>query len=352
MTQLTLNFQADSDLDGEMRTSSSAVASHANHIALLGKGLEKMIPGISGRRCCESFEKFPQNGLWAKMFSGLLIGMEDWYSTRCKLTWKLQGTKYNRMYFRLQASTHPTNVTGASLLPTPESFDWNSARHPELWVIDKKKYADRGINLHCNLRQQARLGILPTPNASDSLNPNNKENHDVKRGYLRGYAVNDLLPTPRVKGHGNSHQRISDGKMDDLTTLAKMGMLPTPRAANPGSRPNGKGGKVLNEEAQIMAGMRKRGQYINGILPTPTTTDYKGAYSPEGMVSKDGIDRSSLLRNIYIHTEDQQFKAEDGTTSQLNPLFVAEMMGFPVDWTVLPFQSGETKASKDTEMQS
>lgn len=88
------------------------------------------------------------------------------------------------------------------------------------------------------------------------------------------------------------------------------------------------------------------------MLPTPTTTDYKGAYSPEGMVSKDGIDRSSLLRNIYIHTEDQQFKAEDGTTSQLNPLFVAEMMGFPVDWTVLPFQSGETKASKDMETQS
>lgn len=29
-----------------------------------------------------------------------------------------------------------------------------------------------------------------------------------------------------------------------------------------------------------------------------------------------------------------------GKTSQLNPLFVAEMMGFPPDWTVLPFQSG------------
>jgi hypothetical protein len=31
------------------------------------------------------------------------------------------------------------------------------------------------------------------------------------------------------------------------------------------------------------------------------------------------------------------------TGSQLNPLFVAEMMGFPPDWTILPFQSGETK---------
>jgi len=39
-----------------------------------------------------------------------------------------------------------------------------------------------------------------------------------------------------------------------------------------------------------------------------------------------------------------------GGTSHLNPQFVAEMMGFPTDWTILPFQSGETKASKDTEM--
>ena len=33
-----------------------------------------------------------------------------------------------------------------------------------------------------------------------------------------------------------------------------------------------------------------------------------------------------------------------GKTSQLNPQFVAEMMGFPTDWTILPFLNGETKA--------
>jgi len=30
-------------------------------------------------------------------------------------------------------------------------------------------------------------------------------------------------------------------------------------------------------------------------------------------------------------------------TSQLNPRFVAEMMGFPPNWTELPFQNGEQK---------
>lgn len=34
---------------------------------------------------------------------------------------------------------------------------------------------------------------------------------------------------------------------------------------------------------------------------------------------------------------------QTGTTSQLNPLFVAEMMGFPPDWTVSPFLNGEKR---------
>ena len=35
---------------------------------------------------------------------------------------------------------------------------------------------------------------------------------------------------------------------------------PTPRAANPGSRPNGKGGKIVQEEVKIAEGTRKRGE--------------------------------------------------------------------------------------------
>ena len=37
-----------------------------------------------------------------------------------------------------------------------------------------------------------------------------------------------------------------------------------------------------------------------------------------------------------------------GGTSQLNPLFVTEMMGYPLEWLTLPFlsQSGEEKVLK------
>jgi hypothetical protein len=44
-------------------------------------------------------------------------------------------------------------------------------------------------------------------------------------------------------------------------------------------------------------------------------------------------------------------RLETGKTSQLNPLFVLEMMGFNPDWTLLPFLNGETNPSKPQETQ-
>jgi len=64
-----------------------------------------------------------------------------------------------------------------------------------------------------------------------------------------------------------------------------------------------------------------------GMLPTPTTDERDAKYKQGGT----------------------NLRAAIGQGSQLNPRFVAEMMGFPVNWTELPFQSGETKALKPTE---
>ena len=70
-----------------------------------------------------------------------------------------------------------------------------------------------------------------------------------------------------------------------------------------------------------------------GLLPTPTAvSDAKG-----GCTRKDAKRQNDTLAHA-IHG----MVGQTGKTSQLNPLFVAEMMGFPEDWTVLPFLSGET----------
>ena len=141
--------------------------------------------------------------------------------------------------------------------------------------------------------------------------------------------------------------------MPNLATQVISGMLPTPLASmkeQNNMEAYDKRMERMKEKGHKPFSLNLSQMALKGMLPTPTATDFKGAYSESAMISKDGIDRSQMLRNVYIHTN-QGFKQEDGTTSQLNPLFVEEMMGFPESWTELPFLNGETNQSKHTEMQ-
>ena len=70
---------------------------------------------------------------------------------------------------------------------------------------------------------------------------------------------------------------------------------------------------------------------FHGMLPTPTARDYKGSASMESIQRRKRNHLTNNLSDVY---------AQRGKTSQLNPRFVSEMMGFPVDWTVLPFLNG------------
>ena len=72
------------------------------------------------------------------------------------------------------------------------------------------------------------------------------------------------------------------------------GLWPTPKAGNPGSRPNGKGGKILNEEVQIAEGLRNRG----GLWPTPTVQDSAN----NGAISQ--INRHGPALNVEVKVRD------------------------------------------------
>jgi hypothetical protein len=123
------------------------------------------------------------------------------------------------------------------------------------------------------------------------------------------------------------------------TEESGFGLLPTPTAMQDEADP----AKVdARNEKQIAMGnpkfilgltqMAKR-----GMLPTPATRDYKGTNSLEHLRGQNGnkMTHENQLPN-YI-------KLMTGSNSQLNPQFVAEMMGFPANWTELPFPSGEQK---------
>ena len=70
-----------------------------------------------------------------------------------------------------------------------------------------------------------------------------------------------------------------------------------------------------------------------GLMPTPVASDKNGGRSPEAL-RKSGRGITNNLQDFVSYNA--------GKSSQLNPRFVLEMMGFPPNWTELPFQSGET----------
>ena len=148
-----------------------------------------------------------------------------------------------------------------------------------------------------------------------------------------GLLQEELLPTPQTQG-----LKINvDGKME---------LLPTPMSTEVR---HGQRVKELKEAGGQTFHSRKNGETrpkglmdymdFHGMMPTPTAMNYKGSVSFEKLKRKDGKMRTDDLKNIPVMIG-QHCQQTDGATSQLNPLFVQEMMGFPYLWTELPFQSG------------
>lgn len=141
------------------------------------------------------------------------------------------------------------------------------------------------------------------------------------------------------------------------------GLLPTPIASDFKVRGPGSQQKGLPEIIREM------------LLPTPTATEIHhwqrverwkrqgrtsmhetedGEKNPNGLT--DFLDFHGLLPTLehigWKGKNPQQGGlpdsfAQTGRSFQLNPLFVAEMMGFPVNWTVLPFLPGGSSPSRD-----
>ena len=133
------------------------------------------------------------------------------------------------------------------------------------------------------------------------------------------------------------------------TSGTESGLWPTPRAGNPGSRPNGKGGKILAEEVAISEGSRVRGQKL---WPTPCATDHKGIGKAGTL--RDRLDyateRGATKSNTYATPQARDFRSgstdrwddpdrsrnlNDQVGGQLNPTWVEWLMGWPLGWTDL-----------------
>jgi len=213
--------------------------------------------------------------------------MEGWSSMRCALTWSIWGTRFGRASFLLRVSAHPTDETGyGGLLITPTTTE--RCEDPKKMRAKAERNGYKNGTQYNGLTSQVVYGMLGTPTAR----------------------------------HKARSKRFAEGRTMNPQEFANA-MLPTPIAGD------WKGQRRADGTASMLSGKASL-----GMLPTPAARDYKGANSLEHLRGENGnkVKHDSQLPN-YI-------KLGTGSTSQLNPRFVAEMMGFPANWTELPFQSG------------
>jgi len=199
--------------------------------------------------------------------------------------------------------------------------------------------------------------------------------HAATRDSLRvQVAKQEVWPTPLSSDYKN----MDSSNQKSLSNQVKM--WPTPRAGNPGSRPNGKGGKILNEEVLIAEGLRTRGAKQE-MWPTPTTKGYghgsEGQYQNlykkmiQGEITKEEMEimtatklenhrsyekmqkrwptpkankvhpmiteknREKLANRNKSNLEEVVAGRVGNATGQLNPTWVEWLMGFPTGWTDL-----------------
>lgn len=88
-----------------------------------------------------------------------------------------------------------------------------------------------------------------------------------------------------------------------------------------------------------LSSLPKQGIKHGDLLPTPVASDHTGSCTIRKMTKSNGAPRTDSLRNTpaVIGMDGDRL---NGRVFQLSPLFVEEMMGYPLMWTTLPFLTG------------
>jgi DNA-cytosine methyltransferase len=136
------------------------------------------------------------------------------------------------------------------------------------------------------------------------------------------------LSTPRASEVPRSEKFAKGRTMSPSEYAVTIGMLPTPRTTGQESYET-RAARKGHDSA--MSYLESHVDYLNqqGLLPTPCAAE------GSGKVSGNDKEQKSVTQ-IVVQTH--------GKTSQLNPRFVAEMMGFPTDWTISPFLKWRNEA--------
>lgn len=218
----------------------------------------------------------------------------------------ISGRKCLEQYGKFSQHTSWQRMYSDSLIGMP---GWYSMRCRLIWKIKGTLYNRMYYQLAVLVlpTEEIEYGLLPTPMAQARDLPTQEQIAKRRAMYLNHFAAMGLLPTPTA-------MEVADVDMEKLDARRE-------RVKAKGINGNGFG--------KSLAELGKK-----GLLPTPS--------------AQEGYKATGLENQVSIT---KRVREAGGNVSQLNPQYIAEMMGFPVDWTLLPFQSGGGKASKPMEMQ-
>ena len=352
--------QRQTSPSGTERSMFSQEDSHASRSRSLVEERERTITATSGRTCFGRFGKFSPLGSLVRT----LLESRRWWSPAKSLSWGVQ-TIYSRRitYTERKASSHSTKSA-----KTLKKLDIPSNRLLFQLVPSEHRTEETGFGLlptvqtqglkQCNKDGKTEfmpLDLLPTPNAMDfphkGMEINEKGRRNPKKGKtdhslgLEDMAMASLLPTPTAidRGGGRINKSLSPNASErpTLALAARKGLLPTPTAIEISHSNRVEGLKVQGAKGMYS---RKNGAFRpNGItdyldfhyLLTPCASDWIRSGMSMETLNQQGKEQANLAQQIAHKV--------GGGTSQLNPLFVEEMMGFPSMWTTLPFlsQSGD-----------
>ena len=205
LSGLTLNPSVQRN--GVAKWISSLEDSHVSHTASREASSEKMTQGNSAEKSLES----PTGLDFQTSFLKTSPESSDSTGTPSDPNYERWVTKLRKDSSQRQKQAHLIAANGSSSWPTP-----NATTHGEgdtNWKERRQRIKEQGINGNgFGLTLGMAATNWPTPNVSDHLDPNNKDNHDVEKKYLRGVATN--WPTPNTRdykgfdspGKENTHQ--------------------------------------------------------------------------------------------------------------------------------------------------
>ena len=323
--------------------------------------LERTMTATSGQRCYESSGRYSP---LSSLVRTLLVSSR-WYSPAKRLRWEAQPLSSRRTTTFTKKSKSSSSKPSAQTLSVKDT--------PSSRLLFRLVPSVRPINeTECGSSQEGMFPhLLLTPCTREFCeDPASMRARAKRNGYKNGTKYNsllsqvvysDMLPTPLTQGL----KVCENGKQRILS----LGLLPTPLAVE---IQHSKRIKALKKKGGKTMGSRANGEQrpnglmdffnFHGILPTPCAQDFKkrGVNSKQKglpemfrkwdwlltpgasdgmriMMTMDNLKRHRKKNAAQSNLSEQIAHKNGGGTSQLSPLFVEEMMGYPLIYLVLPF---------------